>query len=100
MSILFWAPSARRSYEILSAPRANVGPRLRNAIEVVLDQFVANLNVVAMRCRKRGTPSRLVIWKIEIRGRTDDWTLLWMEHPEESEDVLIVYLGPANYELR
>jgi len=98
VATLFWTPSARRSYENLGEPRTDVGPRLLNAIEGVLDQLVTNPNTVAMKRRQRRTPSGLIIWKIEIRGRTDDWTLLWMEHPDEPKDVLIVYLGPADYQ--
>lgn len=41
--------------------------------------------------------SRTTLWKVEIRGSGDEWSLLWMPHPKLSEDVLVVYLGPVQY---
>jgi hypothetical protein len=94
MAELHWEPEAAAAYSSLDEqPR-----RLADAIDDVLDQLEADPGDQAMRRRSRRTRTGDVIWKIDIRRGVEDWTLLWIEHPEITGDALIVYLGPAQYE--
>lgn len=50
-----------------------------------------------MRKLSLHTTSGRTIWRVPIRYRAYDWSLLWVPHPANNADVLIVYLGPATY---
>jgi hypothetical protein len=91
---LFWEPEAGAAYDALDAQPA----RLAEAIELALDQLEADPGQESVRRRTRRTSKGDVIWKIDIRPRAEDWTLLWIEHPTRTGDVLILYLGPSQYE--
>lgn len=94
MAELFWEPQARATYDALDDQPARLG----DAIEVILDQLEEDPGHESVRRRTRRTSKGDVVWKVDIRSRTDDWTLLWIEHPERSGDVLVLYLGPSQYE--
>jgi hypothetical protein len=94
MAELFWEAEAAATYEALDTQPV----RLTEAVDAVLDQLERDPGDEAVRRRTRRTSKGDVIWKVDIRQRAEDWTLLWIEHPERAGDVLILYLGPAQYE--
>ena len=93
MAELCWEPAAAAAYAALDA----MPQRLGEAVEVVLDLLEADPGDRAVRRRSRRTSQGDAIWKVDIRGSTDGWTLLWIEHPTSPGDVLILYLGPSAY---
>lgn len=94
MAELFWEPEARATYDALD----DQPTRLGDAVELILDRLEDDPRQESVRRRMRRTSKGDVIWKVDIRPRAEDWTLLWIEHPERSDDVLILYLGPSQYE--
>lgn len=94
MAELYWGPEAARVYQSLD----NESRRLGEAIEDVLDQLGEDPSHESVRRRTRRTTKGDVIWKVDIRRSVEDWTLLWIEHPTERGDVLVLYLGPARYQ--
>lgn len=94
MAELYWEPEAAAAYDALDTQPV----RLREAIEAVLDQLETDPGHESVRRRTRRTSQGDVIWKVDIRSRAEDWTLLWIEHPGQAGDVLILYLGPSRYE--
>ncbi len=93
MAELYWEPEAGDAYEALD----DVPPRLADAAEDVLDRLVADPGDPAVRRRSRRTSKGDAIWKVDIRRSAEDWTVLWIVHPEQPGDVLILYLGPSEY---
>ena len=93
MAELFWEPEARAIYDALDDQPLRLG----DAIELLLDQLEDDPGHESVRRRSRRTSQGDVIWKIDIRPSAEDWTLLWIEHPQRVGDVLIVYLGPSQY---
>jgi hypothetical protein len=91
---LFWEPDARATYDALDDQPVRLG----EAIEHILDQLEDDPGHESVRRRTRRTTKGDVIWKIDIRQRAEDWTLLWIEHPQRAGDVLILYLGRSQYE--
>lgn len=67
-------------------------------IEVILDQLEDDPEQESVRRGRRRATKGDVIWKVDIRACADDWTLLWIEHPKRTGDVLILYLEPSQYE--
>lgn len=94
MSELFWEPEAARTYERL----IHTDAPLVSSVESVLDALAANPGSASTRKFGLRTSSGQAIWRIPIRYRAYDWSLLWITHPTNSEAVLIVYLGPATYD--
>ena len=90
---LFWEEEAGATYDRLREDPS----RLLDAVDEVLDQLEDDPGSDRVRRRQRRTRSRRAIWKVDIRPHSDDWTLLWVEHPERPDDVLILFLGPAGY---
>lgn len=94
MAELFWEAEAGARYDALDDQPARLG----EAVELILDQLETDPGPESMRRRTRRTGKGDVIWKVDIRSRAEDWTLLWIEHPTQTGDVLILYLGPSQYE--
>lgn len=94
MAELFWEPEAARTYERLPDTDA---PLLRS-VEIVLDSLAANPGSAAILRFSLRTPSGQTIWRISIRYREYDWSLLWIRHPRDPGSVLIRYLGSATYD--
>ncbi|MBK5305870.1 MAG: hypothetical protein JJD92_04200 [Frankiaceae bacterium] len=94
MAELYWEPEAARVYESLNDAPA----RLVAAVENVLDQLVDDPGHESVRRRTRRTTKGDVIWKVDLRRSVEDWTVLWIHHPAKPGDVLVLYLGPAQYQ--
>lgn len=94
MAELFWEAEAAATYDAIDGQPTRLG----DAVESVLDQLEADPGHESVRRRTRRTSKGDVIWKVDIRLRAEDWTLLWIEHPKHAGDVLILYLGPSQYE--
>lgn len=93
MAELFWEPEAWRTYAALDAqPR-----RLQDAVEDVLDRLVDDPDQASVRPQGLRTRGGRRLWRVPIRRSVDDWSLVWLPHLAQPDDVLIVYLGPANY---
>lgn len=37
------------------------------------------------------------LWGVRIRDRTEDWIVLWEEHTDDKELVVVRYLGPDSF---
>lgn len=35
------------------------------------------------------------LWAVPVSGNGEDWAILWEPNPDDAEEVLITYLGPA-----
>ena len=93
MSGLNWEPEAARAYKNLTHQPAS----LKSAVERILDILEEDPTNKLLRQRSLRTTTGYVIWKVTIRERFEDWSLLWIADPKNENDVLIVYLGPASY---
>jgi hypothetical protein len=97
MPHLVWEPEAANQYQRLVQEVGERSDELMNSIDRALDLLEARSDALATRRRLLRTRSGISIWKIEIRHKSGDWSLLWMDHPKETGAVLILYLGPAEY---
>ena len=94
MTSLNWEPEAGLAYKnIIHQPAA-----LKSAVERILDILEEDPSNRLVRTKSLRTTTGYTIWKIPIRERFEDWSLLWIEDPEDANAVLILYLGPASYE--
>jgi len=96
MSSLNWEPEAASAYKkIVNQPVA-----LKMAVERILDILEEDSSNRLVRTKSLRTTTGYAIWKVPIRKRFEDWSLLWISDPDNEDEVLILYLGPANYEDR
>lgn len=93
MTELHWEREAADAYAGLPA----MGALLGNAVEDVLDQLEADSGSRLVRQAALRTPSGAALWRVSIRPRSDDWSLVWCEHPKLSDAFIIIYLGPATF---
>ncbi len=93
MADLYWEVEAGQTYQNL----VKTAPELVSMIENLLDLLQADPGTAAMRKDSLRMPSGKSFWKVRIRYREYNWSLLWTPHPNSAKDVLIVYLGPATY---
>jgi hypothetical protein len=100
MPHLVWEVEAASEYERLIQLVGDRSDQLLNSIDRTLDLLEDSSKAFASRRRLLRTNSGVSIWKIEIRHHNGDWSLLWLDHPQESDAVLILYLGPVDYEAR
>lgn len=70
---------------------------LRDAVEDVLDRLADDPAQAAVRVVALTSRGGIHLWRVPIRQAVDDWSLVWLSHPSRPDDVVIVYLGPANY---
>ena len=96
MSSLNWEPEAASAYKkIVNQPAA-----LKMAVERILDILEEDPSNRLVRTKSLRTTTGYAIWKVPIRKRFEDWSLLWISDPDNEDEVLILCLGPANYEDR
>jgi uncharacterized protein YpbB len=86
MSNLNWEPEARQP------------ARLKSAVEKILDILEKDPTNRLVRTKSLRTRTGYTIWKVPVRERFEDWSLIWIFESESESEVLILYLGPANYE--
>ncbi len=93
---IYFEAEAQARYDALVAD--SLRTQLGDAVDRVLDLLEANPGDQSLRRRSLVLQqSRITLWKVEIRGSGEEWSLLWLPHPERDGDVLVVYLGPAQY---
>ncbi len=93
MYILNWEPEAGLAYKNIGHQPAG----LKSAVERVLDILEADPTNRLVRPKSLRTKTGYAIWKVPIRESLEDWSLLWIADPEDTNAVLILYLGPASY---
>jgi hypothetical protein len=93
MSSLNWEPEAGLAYKNI----IHQSVALKSAVERILDILEQDPSNRLVRTKSLRTKTGYTIWKIPIRESLEDWSLLWIDDPEDANAVLIVYLGPASY---
>jgi hypothetical protein len=63
------------------------------AVSTVLDMLEADPGQAAVRRHRFSNGLRCVV----IEGPDEDWAVLWEPHPEETDTVVVQYLGPASF---
>ncbi len=94
MSSLNWEPEAALAYKNIIHQHAS----LKSAVERILDILEDDPSNRLVRTKSLRTTTGYTIWKIPIRERFEDWSLVWIFDPDNENEVLILYLGPASYE--
>ena len=94
MFSLNWEPEAALAYnKLIHQPVA-----LRTAVERYLDILEEDSTNRLVRTKTLRTSTGYTIWKVHVRRNFEDWSLLWILDPSDESAVLILYLGPANYD--
>lgn len=89
-------PAAADAYDRLP----QILPSIIPAVDGVLDHLSSDsgsvaLHKIALSMEVAGGTQRL--WRVPIRHRGQDWSLIWCQPLSAPETVLVVYLGPADY---
>lgn len=89
-------PAAADAYDRLPQTQ----PSIIAAVDAVLDHLASDpgsaaLRKIALSMEVAGGTQRL--WRVPIRHRGQEWSLIWCQPLLAPEAVLVVYLGSADY---
>lgn len=92
MTRLFFEPDSRDAYlRLREDPHRG---DLLEAARQVLDLISADPGDAAVRERRFDEG----LWGTRVRGKAEDWIILWREGPADSDSVVVRYVGPDTLE--
>jgi hypothetical protein len=88
MAVVVWEPAALAAYEALPS-----GSLLLTRVNDALDLLERAPGARAAR-RRALRSGGAAIWIIEL---PQGWALMWAEHPDQPETIIIAFLGASGY---